>query len=636
MSLHNALGNLREVRQFFIWRLTWEDKSQKYRKTPCSLDGGSRPIDASLSKNWTSYETANAALAKLVAPPGVKFTLGLWMTPDLGIFFLDIDNCADGKGTVTPLADVMLGKFRGALVEWSSSLRGIHIIGRGVPPHHRSRDIGSLGMELYHEKRGIAFGLHGQANGCADTNHESALSNVVASHFPREVAADVGTVRGDWRGPADDDELIRRALKSKQRAASAFGAKPSFKELWEGTARKNSENDAALASHLAFWTGCDEDRIVRLMHRSGMKREKWLKHNTYVRELTVRSAIAHCKSVYCDSSHLPVANRSSGPTVRNAADLLKTDFKEVQWAIRGLVPEGVTIISGDPKIGKSWLVYQACIAVATGTSLWHGRPPEVQGDALMLALEDNDRRLKRRLDKLLIGLPGTIPNLLHYSTDWPRAEDGVKEIASWLRAHPNCRLVVIDTISAFRDNDPGRKSAYAHDYVVGEMLKPLAREFSCAIVLVMHNRKQAAGDVMHKVSGTQGMTGSVDNIIILERARGDMDAKLTVDGRDIEEMKELALRLNDGRWQFVGNVDDVQRSKERNSVIEALVSLKGKGTARSIFDELGGQPKLSTVRVRLSRMVKSGELELRDGTYSVTRTTAFVPTALPVPTDPVR
>ena len=80
------------------------------------------------------------------------------------------------------------------------------------------------------------------------------------------------------------------------------------------------------------------------------------------------------------------------------------------------------------------------------------------------------------------------------------------------------------------------------------MLKPLTREFNCAIVLVMHNRKQASGDVMHKVSGTQGMTGSVDNVLVLERTRGDMDASLHVNGRDIEEEAELAaLVAEEGR-----------------------------------------------------------------------------------------
>lgn len=54
----------------------------------------------------------------------------------------------------------------------------------------------------------------------------------------------------------------------------------------------------ALASHLAFWTGCDGDRIERLMYRSGMVRKKWLKHRRYLRILTIAGACATCTNVY--------------------------------------------------------------------------------------------------------------------------------------------------------------------------------------------------------------------------------------------------------------------------------------------------------------------------------------------------
>lgn len=280
---------------------------------------------------------------------------------------------------------------------------------------------------------------------------------------------------------------------------------------------------------------------------------------------------------------------AAAPSVKSAAELMTRTFQPVQWAVRGILPEGVTILSGDPKIGKSWLLYQATIAVATGRPLWAGREPEEAGDALYLALEDNDRRMQRRLQ---VQLPhfatyergGRIvyPDLsrLHYVTDWPRAEAGVALVASWLREHPSCRLVVVDTVSAFRDPEPGKKSAYAHDYAVGEMFKPLAREFSCAVVLVMHNRKQHSADALQLVSGTQGMTGSVDNVLVLKRERGTKGAGLYVDGRDIEEPQELALQFHDGHWSSDGrSVDDVRMSKERRQVLEAVAAL-GEKSAR--------------------------------------------------------
>jgi hypothetical protein len=304
--------------------------------------------------------------------------------------------------------------------------------------------------------------------------------------------------------------------------------------------------------------------------------------------------------------------------VQSAADLQQQTFLPIQWALQNLLPEGVTILSSDPKLGKSWMVYTWCIAVATGKPIWDGRPAEKQGDALLLALEDNDRRMRRRLDKLLPTFGNPDIRRLFYSCDWPRGAEGIAAIREFLIAHPETRIVVIDTIAAFRNADPGRKNQYTWDYEVGALFKSLSQEFQCAFVLVSHNRKAGNGDthVNQEVSGTTGLTGGVDGVFVLKRSSGNVTAVLHTDGRDIEEQLELALQLHDGKWQFVGNASDVNRSQQRNSVLEAIVSLKGCGTAREIHDAMGATERLGTLRVRLSRMVRGGELDLNGKIYT--------------------
>lgn len=313
------------------------------------------------------------------------------------------------------------------------------------------------------------------------------------------------------------------------------------------------------------------------------------------------------------------------PAISNAATLLGMDFAPVQWAVRGILPEGITILSGDPKIGKSWLLYQASIAVATGSRLWPGREPEDKGEALMLALEDTDRRLQRRLNTLLPyftqprGTQFVQPDVssLYYTTEWPRAHAGVAQLREWLGEHPACRLVVIDTLSAFREKDlPKNKGAYAADYEVGEMFKPLAREFSCAIVLVMHNRKQHSEDALQLVSGTQGMTGGVDNVIVLKRERGKLDAGLYVDGRDIEDPQEIALKFGDGFWSGDGRtVEEARMSDQRHRLMRVVADLGVDARSRAICDAMSGN-KPGTIRTLLSKMVKDGHLVLSDGVYT--------------------
>lgn len=336
-----------------------------------------------------------------------------------------------------------------------------------------------------------------------------------------------------------------------------------------------------------------------------------------------------------NAARLPAKPSAKVPTPKSAAFLLEQQFAPVQWAVQGILPEGVSILSGDPKIGKSWFLYQATIAVAAGKPLWPGREPETQGDALMLALEDNDRRLQRRLRALLPRFvtvngrrfePANVTRL-HYATEWPRADEGVAQLATWLRVHPDCRLVVIDTVSAFRQRDLAKnKSAYAADYEVGEMFKPLAREFSCAIVLVMHNRKQHSADALQLVSGTQGMTGGVDNVLVLKRERGTLDAGLYVDGRDIEEPQEMALKFNDGFWSGTGqSVDEARMSAERRKVLQVVRELGSDAKAKAIADALSPK-KYTSVRSLLAKMVKAGDLHLDAGLYTLAGTVETVGT----------
>lgn len=329
-------------------------------------------------------------------------------------------------------------------------------------------------------------------------------------------------------------------------------------------------------------------------------------------------------------SYVPaLASRTISPVgerIRNAAALMTKTFKPVQWAVQDIVPEGVTIIAGAPKSGKSFLVLQWAFAIATGCALWNGRAPEVQGRVLYLALEDKDQRMQRRLEKLKIDR-GAAHNVdlsrLDYAVEWDKAETGVAQIRDYLLSHPDCRMVIIDTISTFRNTDPGRKSAYAHDYEVGAMMKPLGREFNVAVVLVSHTRKQAADDPMDEVSGTQGMTGSVDNVLTLrkpKRATDDEYSVLNVDGRDIENPSELALSRNThtGFWSCLGRSEDVSRTNESQAVLKVLATI-GMGSPREIHAAMGEDVKLATVTRRLARMAQRGEISrTRHGQYVLT------------------
>lgn len=133
---------------------------------------------------------------------------------------------------------------------------------------------------------------------------------------------------------------------------------------------------------------------------------------------------------------------NDGPRIRNAADLMRQQFAPTTWIIDGILPAGVTILSGDPKVGKSFLSLQFAFAVATGCPLWDGRNPEKRGRSLYLALEDNDKRMQRRITGVKVdrGAQDADMRCFDYATDWSRGEAGVEEIRAYLTANRDCRL----------------------------------------------------------------------------------------------------------------------------------------------------------------------------------------------------
>jgi AAA domain len=289
-----------------------------------------------------------------------------------------------------------------------------------------------------------------------------------------------------------------------------------------------------------------------------------------------------------------------------AEELLAEELPEVRWAVPGIVPEGVTVLAGKPKMGKSWMTLGACVAVVTGGNAL-GEIEVVQGEALYLALEDNKRRLQRRLDKLLTN--GTVPKGLHMATDWPRADEGgIERLDAFLRAHPDCRLVAVDTLARFKPRATGRRTQYDEDRDAVDPLAPLAAEHGVAILLVHHLRESESDDPLDMIHGSAGLTGGVDGALVLKRQRGSADAYLHIDGRDIEQPAELALEFDPdaATWKVMGKADDYRRGKLSNAIVKALENSDEPMSPQDVADALG--QKYENVKQRLYQMSKMGEV----------------------------
>lgn len=313
-------------------------------------------------------------------------------------------------------------------------------------------------------------------------------------------------------------------------------------------------------------------------------------------------------------------NNGHRPTTFTAVDLMALKMPKINYVVPDILPEGVTILGGKPKLGKSWMTLQIAIAVATG-GLALGTKRVEAGEVLYLSLEDHKRRLQRRLDKLLNGEP---PAGLHLAVEWPRADEGgVEAIDAFLRNHPGVRLVVIDTLARFKPRTSARRSQYDEDRDAVDPLAPLVADHGIAIVVVHHLREMESDDPLDMIHGSAGTTGGVDGVLVLKRKRGTADAFMVVEGRDIEHPAELALNFDSetATWKIVGDAAEYRLSEGRRAILDALHNSDeplGPKDITATINEKGVDMKYGAVREMLSQMVKDGQVKnVGRGRYTV-------------------
>ena len=235
----------------------------------------------------------------------------------------------------------------------------------------------------------------------------------------------------------------------------------------------------------------------------------------------------------------------------SAAALMAKQFEPVNYVIPGLIAEGVTLFGGKPKIGKSWMAYDFALAIAAGRPVF-GTIPITQGDVLYLALEDSERRLKSRLLKKGIM---QAPERLTLVTEWPDLDNGcIAEMDAWAAASVRPALVIVDVLKQVRSPGKFNEQLYDSDYRSLTGLGAFARNRGIAVLVVHHVRKMEADDPLESLSGTNGLTGAADSVMVLKRDLGTGHCILYVRGRDVEE-SEKAVRFepDNGTWELLGN-----------------------------------------------------------------------------------
>ena len=233
---------------------------------------------------------------------------------------------------------------------------------------------------------------------------------------------------------------------------------------------------------------------------------------------------------------------------KSCEEIMTTVYKPIGSAVDGLITQGLYILAGSPKAGKSWLALQLCLAVAKGEKLFERETNG--GTALYFCLEDGYERIQKRLYELT----DEPSDNLFFSILADSIGCGLEEqITKFKSAHEDLHLVVIDTLQMVRSETD---STYGSDYAELLPLKALAQQLGISIVLVHHLRKAADKDPFNMVSGSTGLNGCVDGLLVLIKAkRSANQAVLHCTGRDIEDT-ELLLTRKGASWTVTDESED--------------------------------------------------------------------------------
>jgi RecA-family ATPase len=305
---------------------------------------------------------------------------------------------------------------------------------------------------------------------------------------------------------------------------------------------------------------------------------------------------------------LPIIAAPSPPRRRlgltSSADLMTKELPPIRYVVPGIIAEGLTLLAGKSKIGKSWLILGTAIAVATGGYAL-GSIKVDEGDVLYLALEDNERRLQSRLKKLLPD--ARAPHRLFIDIACRRLDQGLlDDLREWIASAAQPRLIIIDVLNRIRPGQKHNEGVYDYDVRSLEGLQGLAAEFGVAIILVHHTRKADAEDPFDCLSGSTGLPGTADTTFVL--ARDSQGVTLYGRGRDIEEV-ERALNFDKvtGQWLILGEAADVRRSGERGAILEVLKEASEPLSPLDVAETTGF--KRENVKKLLREMAKAGEAQ---------------------------
>jgi AAA domain len=261
--------------------------------------------------------------------------------------------------------------------------------------------------------------------------------------------------------------------------------------------------------------------------------------------------------------------KSSLPPPETLTDLIAADIPPPIQLFDGLMHEGMLLFGGKSKRGKSWLMFDLAIALAVGRACFRHFLCEEPRPVLYLALEDGRARLQSRAKAIQPNL--TTANAFHLRYNFPALEDGGIEILAEEIAQHHYGLVIIDVLAKLEKPKASKGDKNYHDiYEMFTPLQDLRKQYPFCLAMLTHLRKSEAEDVFDSLLGSVAYQGAQDVLWVLERKPKDDYAYLHIRDKDAED-KTIALRFLDGHWEYIGEGDEYEMSRDQRKILKILV-----------------------------------------------------------------
>ncbi len=536
-----TIEELKQKQQWINWNYK-VTKDNKKTKIPISYKGRPTGTSTNYKNTWTTYNNLSNQFSGI----GVIF--------DNGLCGIDIDHKDFDDPIVQDIINLM-----NTYTELSPSKNGYHILFTidiaKIPTVINEKGEIKLDNKYYQKNPNnqVECYLNGLTNRFFTFTNDIVINKDIEERteellifLDRYMLRNNNTNPKDYDNSKDiknDDDIISKIRKSKYKEKFYMLYDLGNIDLFEND---NSSADLGLCCLIAKFTK-NTYQIDRIFRNSKLYRDKWERED--YRHSTIKKALDTCE--YNNFEELEYIS---------ARELQEKDIPPIIYYVDELLPQGLNLICSVPKLGKSWLALDLCLSVCEGKKFLNHNTTKCS--CLYFALEDSHGRIKKRLNKVL-GNEKAPSNLICSINSHDLKNGFVQQIEDFLNKYDDIKLIVIDTLQKVR-SEGKNNNAYSHDYKELSMIKRIADERGICIVLIHHVRKGISTDPFERVSGTNGITGTVDTTWVLEKSlRNDEETKLSVVGRDVE-YNEYVLSFNKDtcKWQFITTVENQNRHNQ--------------------------------------------------------------------------